>query len=74
MVHNNMLEYSCQETGGKLVPFTDLPEADPMPIDAWIDACIDGGEAPNGVEDAVALTKFMAGAYEAYKTGARYIF
>lgn len=74
MVHNNILEYSCEETEGKLVPYTDLPEADPMPIDAWIDACIDGGEAPNGLDVAVSLTKFMVGAYEAQKSGARYTF
>lgn len=74
MVHNDILEYSCAETEGKLVELSDLPQADPMPIDAWIDACIDGGEAPNGIDDAVALTKFMVGAYESYKTGSKYIF
>ncbi len=74
MVHNDILEYSCAETDGKLVELSDLPQADPMPIDAWIDACIDGGEAPNGIDDAVALTKFMVGAYESYKTGSKYIF
>lgn len=74
MVHNDILEYSCAETEGKLVELEDLPQADPMPIDAWIDACIDGGEAPNGIDGAVALTKFMVGAYESYKTGSKYIF
>lgn len=74
MVHNDILEYSCEETGGKLVPFTQLPPADTMPIDAWIDAVNGVGEAPNGIEDAVALTKFMVGAYEAFKTGKKYLF
>ena len=45
-----------------------------MPIDAWIDACRGIGEAPNGIDEAVALTRFMVGAYESYRTGAKYIF
>ena len=52
----------------------DLPAAPPKPIDAWIDACCGQGEAPNGIDEAVALTKFMVGAYEAYRTGKRYEF
>ncbi len=52
----------------------DLPEPGVMPIDAWISACVDGGVAPNGVDDAVELTKFMVGAYEAYNTGKKYVF
>lgn len=74
LVHNDTLEYSCEETGGKAVQMTDLPEPDTMPIDAWIDAVVNGGEAPNGIDDAVALTKFMVGAYESYSTGKKYIF
>lgn len=71
MVHNNILEYSCEETDNKLVQMTDLPEPSAMPIDAWIAACNGQGEAPNGIDDAVALTKFMVGAYEAYRAGSR---
>lgn len=74
MVHNDILEYSCEETGGRLVKLTDLPEPDTMPIDAWIAACCGEGQAPNGIEDAVQLTRFMVGAYESYKTGSKYIF
>lgn len=74
MVHNNILEYSCEETENKLVEKKDLPQASVMPIDAWIDAVNGVGEAPNGIEDAVELTKFMVGAYEAYKTGKRFTF
>ncbi len=74
MVHNDILEYSCEETDNKLVQKTDLPEKSTMPIDAWIDAVNGIGEAPNGIEDAVALTKFMVGAYESYKTGKKYTF
>lgn len=74
MVHNDILEYSCQETEGKLVQMTNLPEASTMPIDAWI-AAIDGeGTAPNGIDDAVALTRFMVGAYESHRTGSKYMF
>lgn len=53
---------------------TDLPNALPLPVDSWIDAVVNGGEAPNGIDDAVALTKFMVGAYESFKTGKRYCF
>ncbi len=74
MVHNNILEYSCEETGDKLVEKTDLPQPSIMPIDGWINAAVDGGEAPNGIDDAVELTKFMVGAYEAHKTGRKYTF
>ncbi len=74
MVHNNILEYSCEETDNKLVVMEDLPEKSTMPIDAWIDAVNGIGEAPNGVDDAVALTRFMVGAYESFKTGKKYTF
>lgn len=74
MVHNDRLEYACAETDHKLVEKKDLPAPSAMPIDAWIDAVVHGGEAPNGIEDAVALTRFMVGAYEAQKTGKKYIF
>lgn len=74
MVHNDILEYSCEETGGKLVELTELPKASAMPIDAWIAACCGEGEAPNGIDDAVALTKLMVGAYEACRQGKKYFF
>ncbi len=74
MVHNDVLEYSSRETGGQVVQVQDLPAPDPMPIDGWIDAVVAGGEAPNGIDDALALTRLMVGAYEAYRTGARYQF
>lgn len=69
MIHNDILEYSCAETEHKLIQKTDLPAPDPMPIDAWIDAVTEGGKAPNGIEDAIALTELMEKAYEAHRTG-----
>ena len=74
MVHNDILEYSCEETDNKLIQKTDLPEPGIMPVDAWIAAVCGEGEAPNGIDDAVALTKFMAGAYEAHRAGSKYHF
>ena len=74
MVHNNILEYSCGETGGKLVKLDSLPEPSTHPLDAWINACCGMGEAPNGIDEAVTLTRFMVGAYESYRTGTKYIF
>ena len=72
--HGDRLEYSCPETGGKTVEMTDLPQPDTMPIDAWIAACCGQGQAPNGIDEAVALTQFMVGAYESYRTGQKYTF
>lgn len=74
LVHNETLEYSCKETGNKPVQMTELPEPDPMPIDAWIDAVTEGGTAPNGIDDAVTLSLFMEKAYEAYRTGKKVLF
>lgn len=74
LVQNEKLEYSCTETEGKLVEKKNLPQPSTMPIDAWVDAVCGGGEAPNGIDDAVALTEFMVGAYESYKTGKKYCF
>ena len=72
--HGDRLEYSCPETGGKTVEMNDLPQPDTMPIDAWIAACCGQGQAPNGIDEAVALTQFMVGAYESYRTGQKYTF
>lgn len=72
--HGDRLEYSCPETGGKTVEMTGLPQPDTMPIDAWIAACCGQGQAPNGIDEAVALTQFMVGAYESYRTGQKYTF
>lgn len=74
MVHNGILEYSCEETENQLVQRKELPEPSPMPIDAWIASLAGEGEAPNGIADAVALTELMVGAYQSYHTGGRYYF
>ena len=74
MVHNDLLEYSSEETEGKLVKLETLPEPDPMPIDAWIAALGGKGTAPNGIDEAVALTRLMVGAYESYRTRAKNVF
>lgn len=74
MVHNNILEYSCQETDGKLVKLTNLPEPSAHPLDAWIAACCGQGQAPNDVDEAVTLTRLMVGAYESCRTGSKYVF
>ncbi len=74
LIQNDKLEYSCEETGNKLVQMEDLPEASPLPIDAWIASLAGQGEAPNGLEDALALTELMEGAYQSYHSGSRYYF
>ena len=46
-----------------------------MPIDAWISACCGGeGTIESGMDEAVALTKLMVGAYEAWRTEQKYVF
>ena len=74
MVHNNILEYACAETEGRLVEYRDLPEPDTSPLDAWLEAIKGNGTAPNGIDEAVALTKLMEGAYRSYETGTKVIF
>lgn len=75
LVHNNTVEYSSKaDTNGEWVKMEKLPEQAPLPIFQWIDAVVDGGEPPYGVDEALLLTKFMVGAYEAAKTGKRYDF
>ena len=77
MVHNDILEYTCEETGNKLVaddrpaPRSSTSEALSTP---GLTPAAALGEAPNGIDDAVALTKFMVGAYESYNTGKKYVF
>ena len=74
LIHNNILEYTCAETGNNPAMMVRLPDPDPMPIDAWIAACQGQGEAPNGIDEAVALTRLMVGAYQAWRTGEKYFF
>ena len=75
LVHNNKLEYSCPETDGKVVELEDLPAPSPMPVDAWLSACCGvGGTIESGMDEAVALTKLMVGAYEAWRTEQKYVF
>lgn len=74
LVHNGRLEYCCQETDFQLKEYAGLPAPDPMPIDAWIDAATEGGDAPNGIDDALALTRLMVGAYASHTTHARHTF
>lgn len=41
----------------------ELPNARPLPIEQWIDACLYGGESEFGIQDAVELTELMEAAY-----------
>lgn len=57
---------------GSFVP--KLGENDRSPLDQFVDRLADGGEMPFGIEDAVALTELMEGAYISYETGKVYEF
>ncbi len=74
LVHNGQLEYTLEERGPDPAVQLQLPPADPMPIDAWIAAVNGEGEAPNGIDEAVALTRLMAAAYESARTGRKVAF
>lgn len=77
LVHQNTLEYcSASDTNKEWVKMDTLPPAQPLPIVQWMDAVINGTEpsAEYDIHNAVALTKFMVGAYASYKTGSKYEF
>ncbi len=75
LVHNNTVEYSSRaDTDGKWVTMEALPDTMPLPVYQWIDAVTGNTEAPYGLDEALLLTKFMVGAYEAASTGKAYNF
>lgn len=77
LVHQGTLEYcSASDTNRDWVKMETLPEALPLPIYTWMDAVENGTEPPEeyNIDQAVALTNFMVGAYHAYKTGKKYEF
>lgn len=74
MVRGDVLDYACKETDGKLVQCTDLPPEGLHPLDAWIEAVVMDKEAPNGIEESLALTKLMVGAYDAFQKSETYKF
>ncbi|MBQ7689093.1 MAG: Gfo/Idh/MocA family oxidoreductase [Clostridia bacterium] len=53
---------TCYNVGDGWV-FPTLPASDPAPIDAWIDAIVNGKPSPYGIEDAVMLSVVMEMAY-----------
>ncbi len=64
ILSGGFLDKCCYNVGDGWV-FPRLPKGDPSPLDAWIDAIVNGTEAPFGIDDAVALTKVMEMAYAA---------
>lgn len=77
LVHQNTVEYcSVSDTNGEWVKLETLPEARPLPIVQWMDAVVNDTEpcAEYNIDNAVALTKFMVGAYDSYKNGKKYEF
>lgn len=67
LAYGNKVQLKTKETA----KYTDdyvtpkLPAPLPMPISAFIDACVNGTQAPEGfgIEDAVQLTKLLENAY-----------
>lgn len=66
--------YANEETEYEWVAVETLPEALLMPLEQWVGAIEGKTENHFGVENAVTLTTMMEGAYEAWKTGSKYLF
>ena len=70
-VRGSQVSYSCSETGHQWVTVEELPKALPSPQQQWVDAVIRDTPVICGIDEAVALTVLMEGAYRAYRTGSR---
>ncbi len=46
---------------------TEPADALPNPWVQWVDACVNGGETLYGIDDAVALSELMEGAYKSFR-------
>jgi len=46
---------------------SQLPEAEPRPIRQWVEALLEGRDAPFGIEDGTQLTALMEAAYASYR-------
>ncbi len=74
-VRGNEASYCCADTGNKWVTADTLPEALPSPQQQWVDAVTKDAPITVGtIDDAVALTVLMEGAYQAQRSGERYDF
>ena len=67
------VQWGGKATEGKWVDL-ELPEKEPLPIDQWIDAVVNGKPSPFTIDEAVMLTRLMDGAYKAFETGAKATF
>ena len=75
LVHYGKIEYcSKKTTDSQWVSLDKMPEKLPLPVDQWIDSVVNAAPVTFGIDDAVSLTEFMTGAYEAHKAGKKYIF
>ena len=73
MVHGDSVQWGGKATEGKWVDL-ELPEKEPLPIDQWIDAVVNGKPSPFTIDEAVMLARLMDGAYKAFETGAKATF
>ncbi len=62
------VSYASKNTNGKWINVTDLPAGLPTPLSLWIKSLKEGVDSPFGIDDAIALTEMMEGAYQAAKT------
>lgn len=62
------------KTDHKWIRVETLPDAPESPQRQWVDAVTKGTPVTVGIDEAVALTVVMEGAYRAYKTEQRYSF
>jgi len=74
LIRGDELCYADMETGSAWEVPEEWPPAWPSPLEQWVGAVNGTGENHMSIGPAVALTKLMAGAYTAWKTGKRYDF
>ncbi len=68
------VSYASAKTDHKWIRVETLPDAPESPQRQWVDAVTKGTPVTVGIDEAVALTVVMEGAYRAYKTEQRYSF
>lgn len=74
LIVDRELRYSDFETGSAWEVPETMSEPWPEPLEQWVGAVTQGKENYMGIDQGVALTKIMVGAYTSWKTGKKYEF
>lgn len=74
MIVGDNVSYCNKDTDNKWIQAEKLPDAVPLPINAWIDDVSQGKEPPFGTKDAIGLSKMMEGAYISFEKGVKHVY